>query len=129
MPRFFIEETPSGGYITLTGEDAHHLVKVLRMKPGESLTVCDSAGHDYLCTLEEAAKGAAVCRVHGATASVGEPETRVTLYMRQWSWERPKLCPSSPPGACPVQTGKPCKKNANDGAKSRARQRCSAGEG
>ena len=81
MPRFFIEETPSGGYITLTGEDAHHLVKVLRMKPGESLTVCDSAGHDYLCTLEEAAKGAAVCRVHGATASVGEPETRVTLYM------------------------------------------------
>ncbi|MBP3312048.1 MAG: 16S rRNA (uracil(1498)-N(3))-methyltransferase [Butyricicoccus sp.] len=81
MPRFFIDGTPSGERITLTGEDAHHLVKVLRMKPGESLTVCDSAGHDYLCTLEEAAKDAAVCRVDGVTASVGEPAARVTLYM------------------------------------------------
>lgn len=80
MPRFFIDGSPCGERFTLTGEDAHHLVKVLRMKPGESLTLCDSAGHDYLCTLEEAAKDAAVCRVEGIEPS-GEPTARVTLYM------------------------------------------------
>lgn len=81
MPRFFIDGEPDGGRITLCGEDAHHLVKVLRMKAGESLTLCDSAGHDYLCTLEEAAKDAAICRVEEVEPSQGEPETHVTLYM------------------------------------------------
>ena len=81
MPRFFIDGEPDGGRITLCGEDAHHLIKVLRMKAGESLTLCDSAGHDYLCTLEEAAKDAAICRVEEVEPSQGEPETHVTLYM------------------------------------------------
>ncbi len=81
MPRFFIDGAPDGGRITLYGEDAHHLVKVLRMKAGESLTLCDSAGHDYFCTLEEAAKDAAICLVEGVEPSQGEPETHVTLYM------------------------------------------------
>lgn len=81
MPRFFIDGAPAGERITLTGEDAHHIARVLRMKPGESLVVCDGAGQDYACVLEETVKDAAVCRVEGISPSAGEPGTHVTLYM------------------------------------------------
>lgn len=81
MPRFFADGAPCGEQILLSGEDAHHIIRVLRMKRGESLTVCDSAGHDYACTLESAEKDAAVCRVHHITASVGEPSVHIALYM------------------------------------------------
>lgn len=81
MSRFFIDYTPKGEQITLTGEDAHHIVKVLRMQPGESLTVCDGAGHDYDCVLAQTASDGAVCDILGMTASAGEPSTAVTLYM------------------------------------------------
>ena len=49
MPRFFIEGAPENGTIVIAGEDAHHIARVLRMKPGEELTVCDGAGTDYRC--------------------------------------------------------------------------------
>lgn len=81
MPRFFIDSPPADGKAVVTGEDARHIVKALRMKPGEGLVLCDGAGQDYACTLVEAAPDAAVCRVERAEASRGEPDVAVTLYM------------------------------------------------
>lgn len=81
MPRFFIEGAPENGRILIAGEDAHHIARVLRMKPGEELTVCDGAGTDYRCAFERLEDGAAVCRVEGAEPSRGEPTVRATLFM------------------------------------------------
>lgn len=81
MPRFFVDSACSGDTITLTGDDAHHITRVLRMKPGEALTVCDGLGTDYRCTLVDTANGTAVCRVEARERSKGEPTTDVTLYM------------------------------------------------
>lgn len=81
MPRFFVEAAPAGEQITLSGEDARHIVRVLRMQPGEHLTVCDGAGRDYACVLTDTGKDMAVCTIHGVCASAGEPDTRVTLFM------------------------------------------------
>ena len=39
MPRFFTNEIDENN-ITLTGSDAVHVGRSLRMKPGEPLTVC-----------------------------------------------------------------------------------------
>ena len=51
MPRFFTQDiTEMGGCIT--GEDAKHIAKVLRMKVGDELTVCDTKGRDYDCMIE-----------------------------------------------------------------------------
>lgn len=52
MPRFFVETTDiavhsDGTVITIRGSDALHISKVLRMRPGEHLTVCDSEGREY----------------------------------------------------------------------------------
>ena len=81
MPRFFIDSAPENGIVRITGEDAHHIARVLRMKPGEELTACDGAGTDYLCAFEGLEDGAAVCRVEGQEPSRGEPTVRATLFM------------------------------------------------
>ena len=46
MPRFYIDP-PAGDFVTLTGEDARHICRSLRMAVGEALTLCDGAGIDY----------------------------------------------------------------------------------
>ena len=63
MPRFFIDDRPQGELYTLTGENAHHAGRVLRLRPGETLTLCDGAGTDFDCTVEQAEKDEVVCRV------------------------------------------------------------------
>ncbi len=52
MPRFFVDnEKIKDGQITLIGEDAHHISYSLRMAVGDSLTVCDEDGREYICKL------------------------------------------------------------------------------
>ena len=49
MPRFFLENINTDNPV-LTGEDARHIGRSLRMKPGEKITVC-SCGTDYFCEI------------------------------------------------------------------------------
>lgn len=81
MPRFFVDEKPKGENIIIKGEDAHHITKVLRMKIGEPLTICDSVGNDYLCELENLGKDMAMCKILQIVPSIGEAKADVTLYM------------------------------------------------
>ena len=46
MPRFFIEPF-DGETACLAGEDAAHISRSLRLRPGEAVTLCDGAGTDY----------------------------------------------------------------------------------
>ena len=73
MPRFFIDDRPQGELYTLTGENAHHAGRVLRLRPGETLTLCDGAGTDFDCTVEQAEKDEVVCRVQAVHPSETEP--------------------------------------------------------
>ncbi|MBS5144807.1 MAG: 16S rRNA (uracil(1498)-N(3))-methyltransferase [Butyricicoccus pullicaecorum] len=81
MPRFFIDYVPDCDSIILTGDDAHHISRVLRMKSGENLTICDGMGTDYLCALSHTDSGKAHCHIQGRVSSRGEPTTNVTLFM------------------------------------------------
>ena len=45
MPRFFTENIDQNSG-SITGEDAKHIARVLRMKNGQPLTVCDTKGYD-----------------------------------------------------------------------------------
>ena len=48
MPRFFAEpENIRDNIITLYGDDAGHISRVLRCSQGEILSVCDGTGMDY----------------------------------------------------------------------------------
>ena len=56
MPRFFMAGTNIlGGMAIMKGRDAEH-VRVLRLRPGEDMIICDGQGTDYKCRLVSADK-------------------------------------------------------------------------
>lgn len=78
MPRFFVEEPPVG-QVFIGGEDGRHMVRSLRMRPGEAVTLCDGAGTDYLCTVASWEGEGAWVQVEESAPSGGEPRTQVTV--------------------------------------------------
>ncbi|MBW7573121.1 16S rRNA (uracil(1498)-N(3))-methyltransferase [Caproiciproducens faecalis] len=79
MPRFFIDYVPQERAF-ITGEDARHIARSLRMQPGESLILCDSIGTDYNGEIESVADDQVVVRVLNFCRSVAEPSALVTVY-------------------------------------------------
>lgn len=54
MPRFFARSEDIGDeHIFLSGQDVNHIKNVLRMSPGDGITVSDGEGYDYYCKVEE----------------------------------------------------------------------------
>ena len=78
MPRFFAEGCPKGE-VLLGGEDGRHIVRSLRMRPGEALTLCDGQGTDYACTFVSAQGESALVRVEEAFPNRTEPRAQVTV--------------------------------------------------
>ncbi len=79
MPRFFVNTSPTDTAV-ITGDDASHIARSLRMRVGEPLTLCDGAGFDYACEITDISPAQVTLRVIHKTASVSEPSVRVTLY-------------------------------------------------
>ena len=73
-------ENIAGDVLTITGDDAHHIGRSLRMRPGEELTLCDTCGTDCRCVVEEVSESAVVVRVLERRPSDTEPTVEVTLY-------------------------------------------------
>lgn len=81
MSRFFVaQEELSAEQIRLTGENAAH-AKVLRLKEGESVTVCDGQGREAICTVSCCAPGEYILRVEKLQASDAEAGVLVSVYM------------------------------------------------
>jgi 16S rRNA (uracil1498-N3)-methyltransferase len=78
--RFFIDgDAVRDGGIHIEDEgDVRHIKSVLRMKPGDSLAVCDGAGREYRGTIEEI--GAAVRLSVDDIVHASEPRAKVALY-------------------------------------------------
>ena len=57
MARFFMAGTNllGGATAVIRGRDAEH-IQVLRIRPGEDVTICDTEGKDYKCRLVRADK-------------------------------------------------------------------------
>ncbi len=79
MPRFFTETIDETRGI-ITGDDAKHIAKVLRMHPGEKLVACDTKGTDYDCAIAEVSDKEVALTVERAYPSETEPTVSVTLY-------------------------------------------------
>ena len=82
MPRFFVkEENVFEDFLIIDGEDAHHIARVLRMKEGQALTVCDFFNTEYRCEIEELSGEAIKARILEKGAAQSEPPYEITLYM------------------------------------------------
>ena len=81
MVRFFVEsEVIEQNTIILTGENAAH-AKVLRLKAGEQVLVCDGQGKECLCCVESASAGEFTLNVNERRDSVSEAGVKVSIYM------------------------------------------------
>lgn len=78
MPRFFLENITAGN-IRITGEDAHHIGRSLRMRTGEELTVC-SQGRDYHCRITAITPDEVLLQEISSELCAAEPDVNVTLY-------------------------------------------------
>ena len=79
MPRFFIAGTNlAGGTAILKGRDAEH-VRVLRLRPGEDVILCDGQGTDYKCRLVYADKEQAEAEIIEVVPCPAEPSVKVTV--------------------------------------------------
>ena len=80
MPKFFTDRENIGEKIVLTGEDARHIGRVLRMAPGDEVTVCDKEGTDYYCKIDKITKEDVTLSVIKSEACPAELELKITLY-------------------------------------------------
>jgi RNA methyltransferase, RsmE family len=82
MPRFFIEnmDREPGESLCVTGQDATHISKSLRMRAGEKLTVCGGLGYDLLCEITGVFDDRVELTVTEKTFTQSEPSVAVTLY-------------------------------------------------
>jgi 16S rRNA (uracil1498-N3)-methyltransferase len=81
MTRFFVsQEELSADQITLVGENAQH-AKVLRLKNGEEVLLCDGEGMECLCAVEETGGKEYILQVKERRPSQTEAAVRVSVYM------------------------------------------------
>ncbi|MDN5345489.1 MAG: rRNA (uracil1498-N3)-methyltransferase [Clostridia bacterium] len=65
--------------VVLEGEIAHHAIRVLRLRAGETITLADNRGQGYLAEIIAIQKGQVVAGIKAPLASP-EPRVKVALY-------------------------------------------------
>ncbi len=79
-PRFFAPGAGSGvASVRLPDVEAHHLQKVLRLSPGDPVSVFDGAGHEWSGVVASAGRGGVTVRLGTPLAPAREPPVAVTL--------------------------------------------------
>ena len=81
MTRFFVTDaTSSHETIILTGENAAH-ARVLRLKSGEQVVVCDGQGKEWVCSVSFVANDSVELVVTESRESDSEPCVLASIYM------------------------------------------------
>lgn len=78
MPRFFVNEINEEN-ITLTGENARHIGRSLRMRTGEEVTVCCKQT-DYNCIISRITEDTVFLDLKEKFRCQSEPDIEVTLF-------------------------------------------------
>lgn len=54
MQRYFVKNKQiQQPYIVIQGQDVHHIKRVMRMREGQEITVCDEDGQIFLCKIDK----------------------------------------------------------------------------
>ena len=79
MARFFMAgSTIAGGTVFITGSDAEH-ARVLRLRVGDRIIVCDGEKTDHHCTIRRITQDAVEAEVVESVPCPAEPSVRVTI--------------------------------------------------
>ena len=80
MPRFFVDRSQiRDGIVTITGDDAFHISRSLRMAAGERITVSDKTEFEYDCELVGFSE-VVTAKIISTRELSTEPNFRATVY-------------------------------------------------
>lgn len=80
LKRFFTD-TIDEEYAYLSGDEFIHAVKVVRLKIGYKLIVCNNSGFDYYCTVKEIEHEKLTAKIDKKVANDTEIQKNITLYI------------------------------------------------
>ncbi len=81
MTRFFVlPDAMQPNFIILTGENAAH-AKVLRLKAGEQVLVCDGNGNECVCTISDINPQQVSLVVDSRQSATSEAKVQASVYM------------------------------------------------
>ncbi|MDE6204382.1 MAG: 16S rRNA (uracil(1498)-N(3))-methyltransferase, partial [Lachnospiraceae bacterium] len=82
MYQFFVEpDQIQGRRVVITGRDVNHIKNVLRMKPGDEISVSNGAdGKEYRCGIEELTEDRILCELRFIKEESMELPSRVYLF-------------------------------------------------
>lgn len=78
--RYFTTDI-NGDTANITGPDAAHLAKVLRVRPGEKLVLCNGSGVDFVAEVTKVSPQEVILRVLGSSPALTEPDIWVEMYI------------------------------------------------
>lgn len=83
MAKFFVDEEDIGNErVFLRGNNANHIVNVLRLKIDDEIEVCSGDGLDYLCKIDDIAETnkQVTATIIDCFDNITEPNIKITLY-------------------------------------------------
>ena len=84
--RFFSETPITGPLALLAGSEAHHLLHVMRAKPGDRVILFDGSGTEFLAQVQQARRAEVQLQVIEQCAV-----DRERVVSSRWAW----LCPKA----------------------------------
>jgi len=79
--RFFLKKDEiQNNKCTITGEDITHIKDVMRLGPGDKITVCDGHCNDYLCQIDKLKKDYIYLNILEKTVNKAEAKLDLTLF-------------------------------------------------
>jgi 16S rRNA (uracil1498-N3)-methyltransferase len=80
IPRLYVPEAgKTGDIITVTDQTAHHVTKVLRLRPGAAVRLFNGSGPEWEAVLLEGKRTGIRMEIGKAVAPVDEPSLAITL--------------------------------------------------
>lgn len=90
MDWFFVKQLGNiGDTHLITGDDAQHITKSLRMSVGEVITLCDENQIGHLCKIERINSDGVLVRISTKEECSHEPDVFVTLYFALTKGDKP----------------------------------------
>ena len=90
MANFYIEKSDiTENTAVITGEEAQHISRVLRMKKGDNVTLCDGEGMFYEAVLTDFSDKSVTAEITSSRKAETEPEVKLTIF--QGVPKNPKL--------------------------------------
>lgn len=80
MTRVYIADLPAGvDRVEVSGDEAHYLTRVVRVRAGEAVGVFDGRGHEWRARVETVGRQSVGLVLAGVTEAIAEPPIAVTL--------------------------------------------------